>query len=66
MYHIGVFNMKLKKYFVGLFALMFLYGCPVKFEPALQSADPKICNDYNAGDEKYKKFLCGGSETKRP
>lgn len=58
--------MKLKKYFVGLFALMFLYGCPVKFEPALQSADPKICNDYNAGDEKYKKFLCGGSETKRP
>ena len=57
--------MRLKKYIVGVFALMFLYGCPSVFEPEFQPADPQICSDYDAGDEAYKKFLCVKSDLKR-
>ena len=55
--------MKLKKYFVGLVAFAFLYGCVPPFEPS--AADPQICSSYNEGDEEYKKFLCVGSDIKR-
>lgn len=51
--------------FLSFFALVFIYGCGGGSGPLPSAADPTFCNSINMGDEKYKQFLCKGSEITR-
>ena len=51
--------------FLSFFALVFIYGCGGGSDPLPSAADPTFCNSINMGDEKYKQFLCKGSEITR-